>query len=239
MAATYAFVTPWQVAILPPVGIADYCTLAELKRSLYATIPSADDSLDDVLDTVIADASRIVDDLCNLPHGSFVARTLTKTFDVSTDPGATTYRNAWGDAYSASYVGVPPLLEVSSLATDEDGDREYETVWATTDYHLDPSDGPPYRRIVLDTAQGTHGWPTGQRRVRVTGSWGVSETVPAPIRRATILIATRLWKRAEAPFGIVGSVEVGASQIKAWDPDVMLILKEGGYVSDYSWWVLV
>lgn len=244
--ATVAFVAPWQPAAVPASGVSDYCTLAELRRSLYATIPPTDDSLDDVLATAITDASRTVDALCNVPYGTFVARSLTRVFDVSEHLGYTVYRatpwvydDAWGEWYGAPYLPVPPLLAVYALATDEDGDGVYEVPWTEgVDFVLDPTDGPPYRRVAVRTATGKHGFPVGQRRVSIAGSWGASATVPEPIRRATILLATRYWKRPEAPFGIVGSIETGVAQIKVTDPDVWLILKEGGYMTDYSRWVL-
>jgi len=87
--ATIAFVAPWQPAAVPASGVSDYCTLAELRRSLYATIPPTDDSLDDVLAVAITDASRTVDALCNVPEGTFAARSLTRVFDVSEHLGYT------------------------------------------------------------------------------------------------------------------------------------------------------
>jgi hypothetical protein len=241
VATAYAFVAPWQPAAVPASGVADYCTLAELRRSLYATIPPSDDSLDDVLAVAITDASRTVDALCNVPEGTFVARSLTRMFDVSPyRVGTTIYVNDWGDVWQGTaYVTIPPLLAAYAVATDADGDGVFEVPWTEgTDYVLDPSDGPPYRRVALREPTARYGFPSGQRRVQISGSWGASATVPPPIRRATILLATRYWKRPEAPFGIVGSIETGVATIRVTDPDVWLILKEGGYMTDTSRWVI-
>jgi hypothetical protein len=226
----------------PVPGLSDYCTLEELRRSLYATIPTADDSLDDVLAVVITDASRTVDALCNVPAGTFVGRTETRRFDVSPyRVGTTIYVNDWGETWQGTaYVTVPPLLSVSSLATDADGNGVYEVAWTEgVDFVLDPGDGPPYRRVALREPTARYGFPSGQRRVQIAGVWGASAAVPEPIRRATILLATRFWKRPEAPFGIVGSVETGVASIGQADPDVVMILKQGGFMTDFSRWVLV
>ena len=173
-----------------------------------------------MLATAITDASRTVDALCNVPYGTFAARTLTRVFDVSPyRVGTTIYVNDRGDIWQGTaYVTIPPLLVATAVATDQDGDGVYEVAWTEgTDYVLDPSDGPPYRRVALREPTARYGFPSGQRRVQIAGLWGASATVPEPIRRATMLLATRYWKRPEAPFGVTGSMETGISQIKAYD----------------------
>lgn len=79
---------------------------------------------------------------------------------------------------------VPDLVsvDVGGVRTDEDGDRTFETTWATSDYLTEPANADPagghdasgpYTRLVVDTASGGKtGWPKGRRRVQIAGSWG-------------------------------------------------------------------
>ena len=79
------------------------------------------------------------------------------------------------------------LLSVTSLKTDEDGDRTYETTWATTDYDLLPLNAAnkqrPYWEIAI-TPEGTEAFPRGQKGLEVVGKWGFYEDL---VRNATLL----------------------------------------------------
>jgi hypothetical protein len=237
-AAVYAFVSPWQIAGLPTAGVADYCTLGELKGWLRSAIQAGDTALDAVLDLCITDASRIIDNLCGLPAGAFVARTMTRDFDLLAPEDIYYSRDPWNPA-AYEYVGyrvpVPPLLTVSALTTDEDGDGTYEVTWASTDYRLDPADGPPYRSITVNPVTGAHAFPPGARRIRVVGSWGVSESVPPPIRRITLELAARKWKRADAPFGVMGSLDTGMIRIGSDEEWARQALAAEGLIDSNSW----
>jgi hypothetical protein len=85
-------------------------------------------------------------------------------------------------------------------------------------------DGKPYTML-------THlagGWPATLRSVSVAGLWGWP-AVPAPIKQATGILASRLLLRhREAPFGVVFSgAEVGvATRIARSDPDVMFLIDQ-------------
>lgn len=217
---------------------ADYCTLNELKEWLRAAIPTGDATLNGVLTLCITDASRIVDGLCGLPDGAFAAQTATKTFDLLAAEDLYWTRDPWRpDAYE--YVGarvpIPPLQSITSLTTDEDGDGVYEVTWSTTDYRLDPADGPPYRSLVINDVTGTHTFPTGARRVRVAGSWGVSASVPGPIRRITMELAARKWQRANAPFGVMGSVDTGVVRVGSDEEAAKKALAAAGYIDSSAW----
>jgi hypothetical protein len=65
------------------------------------------------------------------------------------------------------------------------------------------------------------------RSVRVTGQFGWSE-VPEAVKSATVILATKLVRRArEAPFGVVSiGLDGGAMRIARTDPDVMFLLGE-------------
>ena len=78
---------------------------------------------------------------------------------------------------------VPDLIAVEpgGLRTDEDGDGEYETTWAPSEYLLLPSNADPanasnpqsrpYNRVVPYAGDRTS-WPCGRQRVSISGLWG-------------------------------------------------------------------
>ncbi len=65
--------------------------------------------------------------------------------------------------------------------------------------------------------------------VNITAVWGWPE-VPDDIKMACHLQAARLYKRKGSPEGYVGSAEWGVTRVPALDPDVLAILKGGGYM---------
>jgi hypothetical protein len=175
-----------------------YATLQELKLRLDITDSGADTVLEDVVEA----ASRTIDGWCS------------RTFYAET---ATRYLTA--EMIDALFL-PSDLIAVTTLKTDEDGDRVYETTWDTSDYDLDPDGGPPYTAI-YPTINGSYLFPTHRRGIQIAGSWGYAATVPEAVREACLLQAARLFKRMDAPFGIAGSSDLGQLQaISAIDPDV-------------------
>lgn len=175
-----------------------YATTDELKTRL--DVLGTDD--DAMLEDIIEAASRQIDGWCGR---SFYA-----------DAAATRY-------YTADSIDVlvlhDDLVSITTLKTDEDADRVYETTWAATDYDLEPLTGPPYTRIHL-APMGRYGFPTHRRAIEIVGTFGYSD-VPHAIREACLLQAGRLYKRKDAPFGIAGSQDAGQLQtIGGMDPDV-------------------
>ena len=125
------------------------------------------------------------------------------------------------------YLGTGDIISITSLQTDEDGDRAYEKTWATTDYDFLPYnaslDSKPYTELQI-TPNGDYAFPSGAKSVKITGKWGYS-AVPDAINEACLLQTFRLFKRKDAPFGVVGSAELGQLQvIPKLDPDVKLLL---------------
>lgn len=182
-----------------------YVELSELKARLGITGTGHDD----VLTAAILAASRAID--------GWTGRRFTQS-------AAATSR--FFTARGGSPLLVDDLVSVSALATD-DGVRTYATVWETADYDLAPFDaaeiGRPYTEIMI-APTGRYRYPRWPMGVRVTAVWGWP-AVPAPIREATALEATRLWKRKDAPFGVTGSPELGQLQtITRVDPDVQQLI---------------
>lgn len=182
-----------------------YCSLAELKAEQH--IPDTDD--DATLEQAIEAASRAIDDAC----------------------GRTFYQAAAATRYYTAEDGellfVDDLVSVTSLTTDEIGDRTYSTTWLTTDYDLEPYNaaalGKPYLWI-RQAPLGQRWFPTGRRGVKIVGTFGWP-AVPPQAKRACLIQAARYWKRKDAVFGVMGSAEMGTVMaIPGLDPDVKQLL---------------
>ena len=186
-----------------------YTTLNNFKERV-----EIDDSLDDAaLEKIITATSRAVDDITNR---RFYAATETRYYT----------------AERADYLRVYDLLSVTTLKTDEDGDRTYEVTWATTDYDLMPFnatlDGEPYTWLEI-TPDGDNAFPTGlTKSTELKGSFGYSSTTPAVIEEACLLATHRLLKRADTPLGVSAAAALGQHQVVvrdlAGDPDFMALI---------------
>ena len=84
-------------------------------------------------------------------------------------------------ATDTAEVLLPDLAAITSLATDDNIDRTFETTWATTDYRLRPSnadpasrfngDSRPYTSVIVDS-NGTRSFTLGDETVQIVGEWG-------------------------------------------------------------------
>jgi hypothetical protein len=179
-----------------------YATLIDVKAALRIQ-----DSLDDsLLETAIESASRMID--------GFTARTFSNA--------GTAVRNfAATDAINLIIDDAITVTKVES--TDEIGDTYTE--WAATDYQLEPVNGRadglyyPYTGI---RAVNTYSWPVVdyQALVKITGTWGWA-SIPTAVKQATIIQASRLFKRLDSPLGVLGMGDMGQIRVSRYlDPDV-------------------
>lgn len=187
-----------------------YCTLAELRQRL--SFPSTDTADDGVLEAIVMAVSRWID------------RYTGRRF-YTTAVDETRYQTA---EFATVLFSADDIISLTTLATDGDGDRVYETTWAVTDYDLEPYnaalDGQPYTRIETAPA-GRYGFPTVRRGVKLVGKFGYAAAPPEPVRDGCLLQCERIYKRKDAPFGVIGSAEMGqAVVIPKLDPDVALML---------------
>ncbi len=188
-----------------------YTTLANLKARLkISTTDTADDA---VLEAVIEAASRAIDAHCGRHF-----------YTTTTD------ETRYYTAEFADLLFLPDdVVSVTTLATDADGDRTYETTWAATDYDLEPDNaalgGEPYTRIAV-TPAGRYAFPVGVRRgVKIAGKFGYA-SAPKAVAEACLIQAARLFARKDAPFGAMGSPEFGQfTNIPKLDPDVAMLLR--------------
>ena len=190
-----------------PVTTNLYSTVAALKTRL-----SISDTTDDTtLGLVLTGVCRAIDTHC----GQRFWRDATAT---------TRYYTAGHD----DTLFIDPLVSVTSIATDTDGDGTYTTTWATTDYRLMPvnaaADGWPYTWIRIKSG-GNYDFVSYEAGVKIVGVFGWP-AVPDAIAEAALLWSERLYKRKDAPFGVLAFPEAGEMRLlEKMDPDVVTLLK--------------
>lgn len=128
-----------------------YCDLTTAKAALSVTGTADDAALLFRLEV----ASRWIDNHCGR---HFYAASEVRHFTALKDGG----------------VDVDDLLSVTTLKTDEDGDRTYEVTWAVTDYDLLPFNKYPKHRVEV-TPDGSYVFPTIAKGVQLTGLWGYGD----------------------------------------------------------------
>lgn len=134
-----------------------YCTRAQLTAELDS---SGSATIDNVrLDRIAYQASRTVE---NWTNRRFYPQIETRFFTPK----------------YTDVLWVTDLLSVTTLTTDTDGDRTYETTWAATDYDLEPFNADeidqPYSAIRL-APQTYNYFPKVRRGVQIVGKWGYYE----------------------------------------------------------------
>lgn len=127
-------------------------------------------------------------------------------------------------------IAINDVITVGTVDVDYDRNGTYETVWSQgTHFMLEPYNAAfqnkPYEEMELLPMALYYRpiwWPP---LVRVTGQFGWP-AVPAPVKEATTILATRLLRRArEAPFGVVGlGIDNTAVRISKVDADVAFLL---------------
>jgi hypothetical protein len=181
-----------------------YASLQETKSALRIT-DSVDDSL---LEMAIESASRLIDGYAGRQF--FSSGTATRYFTADDDFVCEI------DDISSSNI---------TLVTAMDADAVFDTTWATTDYQLEPLNGVldgqawPYTRI---RAVGDYLWPIsgGEALVKLTAVFGWP-SIPIAIKQATIIQASRIFKRLDSPLGVAGFGDLGVMRVSSsLDPDV-------------------
>jgi hypothetical protein len=180
-----------------------YSTLAETKAALRIT-DSIDDSL---LEMAIESASRLIDAYC--ARSFYNAGTAARYFVADTD---------W-------LTNIDDAISITQVATDTSADGDFDIIWQATDYQLEPLNGRvdglavPYNGIRAIDSYTFPIWG-GEGLVKVTGTWGWS-AVPTAIKQATIIQASRIFKRLDSPLGVLSSPDLGFIRVGSrLDPDV-------------------
>lgn len=186
-----------------------YCTLSDLKTSL-----AIEDITDDTaLEAAILTSSRMIDDYT----GRFFYR------DGTTAAPVVRYYTAQ-DWYTCN---VDDFVSLTQIATDDNFDQLYTTIWQSDDYMVEPVNNPrrgwPLSRLLaIDSYIFPYNLP---QSVKVTAVWGWP-SIPAEIQMAAKLQASRLFIRRQSPFGIAGTPDLGTVRLSSrLDPDVEALIR--------------
>jgi hypothetical protein len=186
-----------------------YCTLSDLKTSL-----AIEDITDDTaLEAAILTASRMIDDYT----GRFFYKDGTNAAPV------VRYYTAQ-DWYTCN---VDDFVSLTQIATDDNFDQLYTTIWQSDDYMVEPVNNPrrgwPLSRLLaIDSYIFPYNLP---QSVKVTAVWGWP-SIPAEIQMAAKLQASRLFIRRQSPFGIAGTPDLGTVRLSSrLDPDVEALIR--------------
>lgn len=186
-----------------------YTTLNDVKAAL-----NLEDSMDNAaLEMAIATASRQIDDYC----GRFFYKDGTELLPATRYYTPTDYY----------ILPTDDFVSISEIATDDNFDRTYGTVWTSDDSMFEPVNNPsrgwPMTRIL---AVGSYVFPWNlPQSVRVKGVFGWS-AVPYEVKTAAKIQASRLFLRNQSPFGIAGNTDLGTVRLAAkLDADVEALLR--------------
>jgi hypothetical protein len=193
-----------------------YATLTEIKN--YMSI--SDNTDNDLLEDLVESASRSIDRIAN------------RRFYLDSAASARLYR-----AYSDIFVYVDYIGSTTDLVvkTDSNGNGTYaKTLTLNTDYILDPLTAPslgrPYTQLTM--VSNTETWPifpgitqNGLRPgVQVTAKWGWP-TVPSDINMACLILTADLYKRKDAPGGILGLGDLGVVRMSPVGRDITAMVR--------------
>lgn len=178
-----------------------YCTLADIKASLRIT----DSVDDDLLELAVESASREIDSAC---ERQFFSASATRVFTPR----------------DSVITETDDIVSITTLKTSSAADGVFDTTWTTSDYQLEPLNGiaggvaVPYSNI---RAVGTYAFPVsgGEATVQIAGTFGFS-AVPTAIKQATVILASRIFKRNDSPLGVAGFGDLGVIRVGRLDPDV-------------------
>ena len=180
----------------------------------------SDNTDNDLLEDLIESASRSIDRMAN------------RRFYLDTTASARLYR-----AYSDIFVYVDDIGTTSNLsvALDINGNGTYtKTLTLNQDYILDPltasSLGRPFTQLTM--VSNTETWPifpgltqNGLRPgVQVTARWGWP-SVPDDINMACLILTADLYKRKDAPGGILGLGDLGVVRMSPIGRDVTAMVR--------------
>ncbi|MFH8528112.1 phage gp6-like head-tail connector protein [Streptomyces tendae] len=186
----------------------EYAELSVLKAMFE--VETDDTTRDALLSKALTAASRSIDRACGRRFyldETATARTYNPTGKVVYDVfGA---RLLIDDAGAA-----PTLVETGSGAS----------FTPFTGYETGPDNALARGRAITSLLSTSSSWGHGTGRVRVTAQWGWP-AVPEEIEQATLIQASRLYKRKDSPEGVMGSSEWGVVRLSRRDPDVWALIE--------------
>ncbi|MBN0043118.1 phage gp6-like head-tail connector protein [Streptomyces actuosus] len=187
----------------------DYSSLTALKTRLG--LETADTSADTLLASALTSASRSIDRTCGRRFWLDPA-VVQRTFN----PRGRIVREDDGDLFLVDDIGSTAGLVV------ETGSGSSWT--ALTDYETSPDNALADERPITGLLRVLGTWGSATTRLRITAQFGWP-SVPDDIAEATLIQATRLYKRKDSPEGIIGSAEWGVRNLSRRDPDVWALIE--------------
>ncbi len=193
-----------------------YATRNQVKAALR--IGTADTLDDDLIDNCVGAASRLIDGYCN------------RRFWQTGTAEARVYQ-----AEDSFYCSIDDIAGTAlTLKTSSQADGTFDVTWKVSDYQLEPLNGNldgltwSYDKI---RAVGDYLFPTvnanygEQALVQVTAVFGWP-SVPEPVTQATIIQASRIFKRYDSPLGVVGFGDLGQIRVSRYlDPDMAQLVE--------------
>lgn len=182
-----------------------YCTLADVKGSLGIT-----DNIDDALiELAIESASRAIDSEC---ERQFFTTNATRVY-VPRDSFITE---------------TDDIVSVTTFKTSSAADKVFDITWTPDDIQLEPLNGlaggipTPFTQV---RAVNDYTYPIsgGEATVQITGTFGFA-SVPTAIKQATVLYASRIFKRNDSPLGVAGFGDIGVVRVSKIDPDIASLI---------------
>ena len=193
-----------------------YATRNQVKAALRIGVGDTLD--DDLIDNCVGAASRLIDGYCN--------RRFWQTGTAETR----VYQ-----AEDSFYCSIDDIAGTAlTLKTSTQADGTFDLQWSRSDYQLEPLNGNldgltwSYDKI---RAVGDYLFPTvnanygEQALVQVTAVFGWP-SVPEPVTQATIIQASRIFKRYDSPLGVAGFGDLGAIRVSRFlDPDMAQLVE--------------
>ena len=193
-----------------------YATRNQVKAALRIVVGDTLD--DDLIDNCVGAASRLIDGYCN------------RRFWQSGTAEARVFQ-----AEDSFYCSIDDVAGTAlTLKTSSQADGTFDVTWKVSDYQLEPLNGNldgltwSYDKI---RAVGDYLFPTvnanygEQALVQVTAVFGWP-SVPEPITQATIIQASRIFKRYDSPLGVAGFGDLGAIRVSRFlDPDMAQLVE--------------
>lgn len=182
-----------------------YATLADLKLALGSSFNGVS-SEDAFLNMCLGAASSAIEEHCDRQF-NLAPTESPQIFRPGPDP---------------RYVDVDDFVQSTGfvLKTDASGTGTFSTTWTSFDYELLPLGNVKrgrYRPFNEIHAVGGLWFPRIQFRrvatIQVTAQWGWA-SVPNQVHQACIMLATELYKRKDAPFGVAGFNQFGVVKLK-------------------------
>jgi len=192
-----------------------YATRNQVKAALR--IGTADTLDDDLIDNCVGAASRLIDGYCNRKF--WQSGTASRVYQ----------------AEDSFYCSIDDIAGTAiTLKTSSQADGTFDVTWKVSDYQLEPLNGNldgltwAYDKI---RAVGDYLFPTvnanygEQALVQVTAVFGWP-SVPEPVTQATIIQASRIFKRYDSPLGVAGFGDLGAIRVSRYlDPDMAQLVE--------------